>query len=144
MDSLVQTSLTDKCYLSLTQAMHYKLGGSPFGPSGTGKTETVKSLGALLGQLVLVFCCDENFNFYNIGRILTGICKVGAWACFDEFNRLEERMLSSVSDLVWTIQDGLKRNQAISLVHSGAFTVQSSTGNQFILCQLNYQRSLLL
>lgn len=61
-NKLVSTSLTQKCYLILTQAMHMGLGGNPFGPAGTGKTECVKALGAMLGRLVLVFNCDEVFK----------------------------------------------------------------------------------
>lgn len=39
--------------------MHLGMGGNPYGPAGTGKTESVKALGALLGRQVLVFNCDE-------------------------------------------------------------------------------------
>lgn len=110
-EKLVQTPLTDRCYLTLTQALHWRMGGSPFGPAGTGKTESVKALGSQLGQFVLVFNCDETFDGNAMGRIFVGLCQVGAWGCFDEFNRLEERMLSAVSQSILTIQMGLREQQ---------------------------------
>eukprot|EP00767_Chilomastix_cuspidata_P001620 gnl/Chilomastix_cuspidata/1746.p1 GENE.gnl/Chilomastix_cuspidata/1746~~gnl/Chilomastix_cuspidata/1746.p1 ORF type:complete len:4985 (-),score=1600.97 gnl/Chilomastix_cuspidata/1746:1376-14452(-) len=105
---IVQTPLTDNCYLTLTQALHYRLGGSPFGPAGTGKTESVKALGTQLGRFVLVFNCDENFDDSAMGRIFVGLCECGCFGCMDEFNRLDEASLSAVSQQILAIQTSLK------------------------------------
>ncbi|KAL9594298.1 MAG: hypothetical protein Q9219_007108 [cf. Caloplaca sp. 3 TL-2023] len=131
-ERLVRTPLTDRCFLTLTQAMAQRLGGSPYGPAGTGKTESVKALGVQLGRFTLVFCCDDTFDFQAMGRIFLGICQVGAWGCFDEFNRLEERILSAVSQQVQNIQVALRRftddgNSQLELA-GRQFRINSNTG----------------
>ncbi|KAF0686502.1 Aste57867_21689 [Aphanomyces stellatus] len=107
---LVHTPLTDKCYLTLTQGMHMGFGGNPYGPAGTGKTESVKALGGQFGRQVLVFNCDEGIDFQSMGRIFIGLVKCGAWGCFDEFNRLKEDQLSAISQQIQLIQDAIKNH----------------------------------
>lgn len=96
-EPLVDTPLTDRFYLTAMQALNRGLGVAPKGPAGTGKTESVKALGRALGRRVAVFCCDESFDFNALVRLLEGVAKTNSWGCFDEFNRLEPRVLSAVA-----------------------------------------------
>ena len=107
-NKLVHGPLTDKCYLTLGLALHLGLGGCPYGPAGTGKTETVKALAVNLGRNCLVFNCDDGIDVKSMSRIFIGLVESGAWGCFDEFNRLDEVVLSALSSDIQTIQEAVK------------------------------------
>lgn len=118
MDQLVQgTSIIYNCIYFILSSDRISVKLKIFFSFILSKTESVKALGAQLGRFVLVFNCDETFDFGAMGRLLAGLSQVGAWGCFDEFNRLEERILSAVSQQILTIQRGLiERRENIELL----------------------------
>ncbi|XP_046919270.2 cytoplasmic dynein 2 heavy chain 1-like [Dermatophagoides farinae] len=124
---LVSTTLTNKCFLTLTQAMDLGLGGNPYGPAGTGKTESVKALGQYFGRQVLVFNCDEAIDVKSMTRIIVGLLKCGNWGCFDEFNRLQLDVLSVLSSQIQEIQYAIKNeSKTVNLNEYGHVAINNN------------------
>uniref|UniRef100_A0A3P9PVJ0 Dynein heavy chain hydrolytic ATP-binding dynein motor region domain-containing protein n=1 Tax=Poecilia reticulata TaxID=8081 RepID=A0A3P9PVJ0_POERE len=115
---MVITPLTNRCYLSLTEALHRKLGGGVAGAAGSGKTETIKDLGNALAMHTVVFNCSDKLKSFAVERFLKGVASSGAWAILDDIARVHVEVLSVVAQQISTIQKA-QQQQAENFVFDG-------------------------
>ena len=125
---LVVTPLTDRCWMTLTGALHVALGGAPAGPAGTGKTESVKDLAKGIARQCVVYNCSEQLDYKTMGKLFSGVAQCGCWTCLDEFNRINIEVLSVVAQQLLTIRQALLASTGMCVLEGRKISVVPGNG----------------
>lgn len=96
--NMVMTPITEKCFLALTTAIGFQMGGYIHGGGrcNGGKQETLKELGRQLGKYVLNLTVGSNTEYSGLSGCITGVVASGAWVVLKNIENCEPEVINMI------------------------------------------------
>jgi dynein heavy chain len=110
---MVNTSDIRRAHTSILSNIKHGNGVLLQGPSGTGKTESLKELGRCMAKYCVIFNCSSEVNIRTLQKLLSGLCYTGSWLCLDEINRLTAEIMSVVATQINSVRNAVVQSKEV-------------------------------
>ncbi|KAK6172547.1 hypothetical protein SNE40_016179 [Patella caerulea] len=124
----ILTPVTERMFVTLTQAVKAHIGSLCVGPAESDKERNVEELSRCLGYPHYSFNCTATMNHFQLHDIFHGMAATGCWVSFNSLNYCQPAILSIFAQLMSTVMAALQAGKAavhlvsddIQLNHNGA------------------------
>ena len=130
---VIVTPLTERCYVSILQGLTYYQIPTAIGPTGSGKTETIKSLASALGHNLKVINCSADMSAKDLKWAFSGMTSGGFWGLLDNFDRIKPTAMSVVAHYLSTIMEAIRFSEDI-LVYPDGMKASLHPGHAIFIC----------
>eukprot|EP00118_Oscarella_pearsei_P013596 m.109954 g.109954 ORF g.109954 m.109954 type:complete len:5180 (+) comp37381_c0_seq5:135-15674(+) len=119
---------TERCLLSLSQAVRYCEPVVLSGEAAAGKTTTIMGLAQLFGKYCHILSCTELLQPNVLSLVLEGSILGGLWVCLDDFHKLACGAVSVVLENLQALQGAVKAASDVCFVRNKELKINQNLG----------------